>query len=481
MKLGLRIFLCYFTIFVICFYFPINWVLDNLRTRYLEGVEDPLVDQANILASIAGHDMETGNFDVDRWQKIFKGVYSRSLSAKIYELDKTNVDMSIYITDISGKIIFDSDNMDNIGKSYKKWRDVRLTLEGKYGARTTRKDPEDNKSSVLYVAAPITVKGDLAGVLTIAKPTTNINNFVDSAKPRISRVGLIFLFVALVLSLLTTLWIIRPINRLKLYAEDIRKGKRVTMPRLDNTEIGDMGNAFERMKEALEGKKYVEQYVQTLTHEIKSPLSAIRGAAELLEENMPLERRDRFLANIRNEANRIQQIVDRMLELSELENRNKLKNSETISLKSIIKTVVESKQPMLMKKNLRVVTKTDNDLFINGDSFLLNQAFSNLLQNAIDFSPVDSQIKIIMDSLENMFTLSIIDEGPGIPDYALEKIFNKFFSLNRPGTENKSTGLGLNFVREVAELHKGKVSIENLPKGGVKAVLLFNKQLTMIN
>lgn len=470
MKLGLRIFLCYFIIFAVCFYFPISWVLDNLRTRYLEGVEDPLVDQANILASIAGHDMETGNFDPDRWEKIFKEVYSRSLSAQIYEFNKTDVDMSIYITDINGKNIFDSDNRDNIGKDFKKWRDVRLTLKGKYGARTTRKDPNDNKSSVLYVSAPIMVKGDLAGVLTIAKPTTNINNFIDNAKPRISRVGFIFLLVALVLSLLATLWIIKPINRLKVYAEDIRKGKRVTMPSLDNTEIGDMGNAFERMKEALEGKKYVEQYVQTLTHEIKSPLSAIRGAAELLEENVPPEKRDRFLENIRNEANRIQDIVDRMLELSELENRKELNSIEGVSLKGIINTVVESKQPLLMKKNLNTLIEIENDHFINGDSFLLNQAVSNLLQNAIDFSPENSQIKIILVSENDTPLLSIIDEGPGIPDYALEKIFNKFFSLNRPDTQKKSTGLGLNFVQEVAELHKGSVSIENQLEGGVKAV-----------
>lgn len=469
MKLGLRIFLCYFTIFVVCFYFPINWVLDSLRIRYLEGVEDPLVDQANILASIAGRDMESGTFDKERWHEIFRDVYSRSLSAKIYELDKTDVDMSIYITDKSGKVIFDSDNKGNIGKNFKKWRDVRLTLEGKYGARTTRKDPGDNKSSVLYVAAPIKVNGDLAGVVTIAKPTTNINNFLDSAKPRISRVGLTAVLIAFALSLLATLWIIRPINRLKLYAEEIRQGNRAELPRLDKTEIGDMGNAFERMKEALEGKKYVEQYVQTLTHEIKSPLSAIRGAAELLEEDMPPDRRDRFLKNVKNEANRIQDIVDRMLELSELETRKKLKNVETVSLNSIIKTVLESKQPMLMKKGLRAAVNADNDLTINGDSFLLNQAVSNLVQNAIDFSPDNSQVKIVMEKDGDAAVLSIIDEGPGIPDYALEKIFNKFFSLNRPDTDKKSTGLGLNFVREVAELHQGNVVIENMEEGGVKA------------
>jgi two-component system sensor histidine kinase CreC len=473
MKLGLRIFICYFAIFAICFYFPIDWVLDNLRSRYLEGVEDPLVDQANILASIAGSQMEEGTFDPEKWRAIFKDVYSRMPSARIYELDKTNVDMSIYITDNTGKVIFDSNNTDNIGKNFKNWRDVGLTLSGKYGARTTRRDPNDSKTSVLYVAAPIEVNGNLAGVLTVVKPTTNINNFIDSAKPKISRVGLISALAALVLSLLATLWIIRPISRLKLYAEDIRNGKRVSLPRLDHTEIGDMGHAFERMKEALEGKKYVEQYVQALTHEIKSPLSAIRGAAELLEENMPPETRERFLTNIRDEANRIQDIVDRMLELSELENRKKLINIETVSFRSIIQAVLESKQTMLLKKNLRVKVKTDNGLLIRGDSFLLNQAVANLIQNAIDFSPENSQLNVITEMDDSNLTLAITDEGPGIPDYALEKIFNKFFSLKRPDTDKKGTGLGLSFVKEVAELHNGRVSVENLAEGGAQAVFVI--------
>lgn len=476
MKLGIRIFICYFTIFVICFFFPINWVVENLRVRYLEGVEDPLVDQANILASIVGQELEEGQFDIYRWEGIFANIKSREISARIFQFEKMNVDMNIYITDKNGKIIFDSANKKNIGKNFIKWRDVKLTLEGKYGARTTRIDPSDNKSSVLYVAAPIKVKGKIEGVLTIAKPTTNINNFIDNAQPRFLKVSLISVLASIILSFLTAIWIIRPINRLKLYAEEIRKGKRATLPRLDNTEIGDMGFAFEKMKEALEGKKYVEQYVQTLTHEIKSPVSAIRGAAELLDEDMPAEKRDRFLANIRNESNRIKDIIDRMLELSSLENRTKLNAVENINLNSIIRTVLESKQPMLHKKKIQILSKSSDELLIKGDSFLLHQAISNLMQNAIEFSPPDSQISISTVTFDNMLAIEIIDEGPGIPDYAIEKIFNKFFSLNRPDTDKKSTGLGLNFVKEVAELHGGKVIIENLPGGGVKASFMIPEQ-----
>jgi two-component system, OmpR family, sensor histidine kinase CreC len=476
MKLGLRIFLCYFLIFAVCFFYPINWVLDHLRIRYLEGVEDVLVDQANILSAIAGNDMEKGSLDVKKWIKIFKDVKSRKLSSRIYDFNKTNVDMSIYITDKNGKLLFDSENRENAGQDYMKWRDVRLTLRGEYGARTTKKYVNDNKSSVLYIAAPIFIKGKIAGALTVAKPTTNINNFIDKATPEILKVSLFSALCAVVLSLFTTLWIIRPINRLKIYAENIRQGKRAQFPTLDHTEIGEMGLAFEKMKEALEGKKYVEQYIQTLTHEIKSPVSAIRGAAELLEENMPEERRDRFLANIRNEANRIQDIIDRMLELSELENRNRLHQLKEIDPGVIIRTVIESKQPMLLKKNIAINLKIDEELHVTGDPFLLHQAISNLVQNGIDFSRPGSEITVSAGKDGDMIVIDVIDNGSGIPDYALEKIFNKFFSLNRPDTEKKSTGLGLNFVREVAELHQGKVMIGNRPEGGVKASFIVTKR-----
>ena len=142
MKLGSRIFFCYLIIFVICFSYPINWVLDNLRIRYLEGVEEPLVDQANILAALVGDEIKTGGFDPEKWYRALDNAGSRTFSARIYQLVKTGVDMRIYITDPAGKLIFDSQNRQNIGTDYTAWRDVYLTLEGKYGARTT---PEENE------------------------------------------------------------------------------------------------------------------------------------------------------------------------------------------------------------------------------------------------------------------------------------------------------------------------------------------------
>ena len=471
MRLGARIFVAYLLIFIVCFYYPFDRVLKDLRTRYVEGIEDPLVDQANILAAIVGVEMENDQFNPENLYKAFEQIQSRALSAKIYDFLKTRVDIQVYITDPAGKILFDSENRENEGADYSRWRDIRLTLQGEYGARTTRKDPEDPRSSVLYVAAPILIKGKTAGVLTVAKPTSNVNIFFESAKPRIVRIGIISVAIAIFLSLIVSFWITKPIKRLTQYANAVREGRRVELPKLGKNELMEMGMAFEKMREALEGKKYVEQYVQTLTHEIKSPLSAIQGAAELLDEGVPPEKRARFLSNIRNEANRIQDIVDRMLELSELETKRTLQKIESISLSTLIRTILSSKEHMVSQKKLNVEVQVKDNIIVRGDPFLLHEAISNLIQNAIDFSPAHGEIGITARVDAGMLSLAVDDQGPGIPDYAKEKVFDKFFSLQRPDTGKKSTGLGLNFVKEVVDQHHGKVRLENLPERGLRATL----------
>jgi two-component system sensor histidine kinase CreC len=471
MRLGTRIFFSYLVIFVICFSYPIHWVLDNLRARYLEGVEEPLVDQAHILATMVGSEMQASRFDPDKWYHVFEQAGSRPLSARIYHLVKTEMDMRIYLTDRAGRVVFDSKNRENVGADYSRWRDVYLTLQGKYGARSTPENSEDPASKVLYVAAPVRVDGAIVGALTVAKPTTSINNFLKKAKPQIFKIGLLAAGVAILLSYIVSLWITRPIKRLTGYANDVSRGKRVAFPKLDRSEIGEMGNAFAKMQETLEGKKYVEEYVQKLTHEVKSPLSAIRGAAELLEEKMPPEQRLRFLSNIRNETDRIQEIVDRMLELSALENQKILKKLERLCLSELVQTVIESQQAIVSKKQLELAVDVPDHIMLKGDRFLLHQALSNLIQNAIDFSSPGSSIRLSARIEGPGLIFNVEDQGPGIPDFAAQKIFDKFFSLQRPDSGEKSTGLGLNFVKEVAHLHGGDIVLENRKTRGVRAGL----------
>lgn len=471
MPLGTRIFLANLLIFVVCFYYPFDHVTKDLRTRYVEGIEDPLVDEANILAGLVGFEMETGRFCPENLYQAFGHIYERTLSARLYDLLKTGVDARVYVTDVKGKLVFDSRDRMNVGSDYSNWRDVWLTLRGQYGARSTRQDPADPTSVVLHVAAPIIVHGEIVGVLSVAKPTTNVNSFLKMARPRIIRIGILAVAAAMFLGLIVSYIITKPIRRLTQYALDVRAGKRVVLPPLHGrSELSDMAEAFEMMREALEGKKYVEQYVQTLTHEIKSPLSAIRGAAELMEEQMTAETRAKFLSNIRTEANRIQLLVDRMLELSELENKRSLDKIEPVSLGALAKTVIEQKGPLIAQKQLDVNMTIGDEPLVRGNSFLLHQALSNLIQNAVEFSPPQGRIDIAVGLAEEALQVTIDDEGPGIPEYAREKVFDKFFSLQRPDTGKKSTGLGLNFVKEVVELHRGDIRLENRARGGLRSV-----------
>jgi two-component system sensor histidine kinase CreC len=307
----------------------------------------------------------------------------------------------------------------------------------------------------------------------VAKPTTSINAFIQQARPRVIEAGVLSLAAAVVLSLFFSFWLTRPIKRLIGYAEGIRENRRTPFPELGTSEIAELGDALRRMQETLEGKQYVEEYVQNLTHEIKSPLSAIRGAAELLEEEMPPEARARFLANIRNESARIAKIIDTMLELAALENRRLLPEMERVGLHSLLQTVLESKQPLLSLKRLQVAVYQPDALAFTGNAFLLHQALSNLLQNAIEFSLEGGRLTFSAEAMDGNLVLIVEDEGPGIPDYAVGRIFDKFYSLQRPDTGKKSTGLGLNLVREVASLHHGTIELANrLPKG-VRAVLIL--------
>jgi two-component system, OmpR family, sensor histidine kinase CreC len=471
-KLGAGLFLAYIVILALCFSYPLMQIGGRLRTAYMESAEEPLVDMANILAAYVGNEIERGQFNANELYRVFGDAYGRNIGAEIYEMKKNTVDLGVYITDARGIVLFDSSGRETLGQDFSMWRDVSRTLAGEYGARVRRDPKAPNATAELYVAAPVRVHGQIAGVLTVIKPTTNIAAFVSVALPRIFRMTAVSLAAVIVLALLMSMWVTQQVGRLTRYANDVREGRRVPFPKLAATELRTMGIAFEKMREALAGQAYVEQYVQALTHEIKSPISAIRGAAEILESpSITPEQRARFLSNIQSETQRIQEMVDRMLQLTELEARRTLASRNPVSVGKIVQTIVQESEPVLLKRQLAVDVSVPEDLAVPGDPMLLHLAVSNLVQNAIDFSPQGGRISITCRRLDTTIELCVEDQGPGIPDFARPRIFEKFFSLERPDTGKKSTGLGLNFVSEVVALHGGSADIDNLPERGLRARL----------
>jgi two-component system sensor histidine kinase CreC len=210
---------------------------------------------------------------------------------------------------------------------------------------------------------------------------------------------------------------------------------------------------------------------------MKSPLAAIRGAAELLGEEMPVADRQRFLGNIRAESGRAERLMNRLLELSALEGRSSLDLTEVIDLGPVVTRAVEQGYPPAEISAVRLEMKLPEDIVpVRGEAFILRSAVTNLLENAIDFSPPGATVEVSLRRENGTAFIEISDRGPGIPDYATDRVFDRFYSLRHHASGRKGTGLGLTLVKEAAELHGGWVTLEAREEGGTIARLALPVQ-----
>jgi two-component system sensor histidine kinase CreC len=403
----------------------------------------------------------------------------------------------VYVTDARGRVVYDSDHGRQVGEDFSQKRDVARTLRGEYGARASYDVPVDEKALVLYVSAPVmAADGKTVGVLSVGKPAASVNELVRAARTRVAVIGAIGGGLLVALGVAFSIWIATPLARLTQYARAVRDGKPAKLPRLAGREVGELQVAFDEMRAALDGKAYVERYVQTLTHEIKSPLSAIRGAAEILAENPPEEAREKFVGNIRAETGRIQRIVDQLLQLASLEARKARADFAEMELGGLVREVVDAAQAGAQARGVTLTMKagaTAGDalersvgggILVRGDRGLLGQAVAAFLQNALEFTPAGGRVEVAVvaggegsrGGAGERVVVRIEDSGTGIPDFALGRVFERFYSLPRPGSGVKSTGLGLSLVREIAHLHDGEAVVGNRAEGGAWAELRLKRR-----
>lgn len=452
----------------------LNPILDRVERQYLEATEEPMVDVAEILAALLSNQSAEDLMAPDSWKLGMEAVKARPLHAQIYNLMKEKVMMDFYIADVAGRIVYDSGGHAEVGADYSLYFDVMRTLKGEYGARSSRMDEEDPTSSIMYVGAPIMDAEQIIGVLSVYKPQRSMLLFIIETKRRLIKLGLAAMALVLALGWLLSRWVTQPLRQLTNYAAAVSRGERPVAPVMPGYHLRILGETTEAMREALENRKYVESYVQSLTHEMKSPVAGIRGAAELLYEDLPDEKRVQFLGNIQSESLRLQSLIDQLLALSSLENRTELGEPRKIEMSPLVRRIVDQHASSGLEKQIHFAVVGAKDDWVRGEEFLLETALSNLIQNAIDFSPVSGQVCVRIQTESDRVIIVVTDEGTGIPDYALERIWDRFYSLPRPQSERKSSGLGLCFSREAIALHDGQLTICNrIDHAGVEATVIL--------
>jgi two-component system sensor histidine kinase CreC len=473
MSIGFRLLLGYFLIVGLAAWFVLNSFSQEVKPGVRQTMEDTLVDTAHLLAEMVIRDGADEKLDTKQFAAAFNRYKAREPHADIWGFKKNSVDLRVYITDAQGIVVYDSEGKAT-GLDFSSWNDVYRTLHGNYGARSTQLAPNDSRSTVMHVAAPILRNGKLVGVLTVAKPTLTVQPFIDRSLHKIESAGWWLMGGALAIGLIFTWWLSHSVGLLRGYARDVSAGKKTPLPKLGGGELAELGLALAEMREKLDGREYIEKYVHHLVHEMKSPLTALMGSAELLDENLPARERALFTRNIHEQSSRLKDMLDKVLALAKLEHRDKLDEPVPVNLGELSETVIADYSSRLQQHNISCKNQVPPDAKTIGEPFLLRQALANLLDNAIDFSPDGSQIVLHSESQDNRISIIVCDNGSGIPDYALPRIFERFYSLARPGTQRKSTGLGLPFVKEVAALHGGAVTLKNLPAGGVEARLTLS-------
>lgn len=445
---------------------------EQMKPALQQAAEDVLVDMASAFALLAEQDLRENRLAQGQLAQALRELPSRPLQADIWGYTRRASNIGVYVTDARGIVVFDSAGKRE-GLDYSRWNDVYLTLQGRYGARSTKDDPKDRLSSVMYVGAPLRdAAGNITGVLTVYKPIQSLQPFLIKGEEALSRQALLILLAALLLGLALAWWIARGIGHLVSYADAVARGERRPVPSTGSSELDRLAAAMDHMRGELDGRRYIENYVQALTHELKSPLAAIGASAELLQdEALPADDRARFLDSIAQQNRRAQALIERLLHLVRLEQRQRLEQTAVVDLVALWRDVAEEAAPRLQQKNLHFDERLPASASLTGDAFLLRLALGNLLDNALAFAPPGSVIECEIRLEPEALLFRLRDHGGGVPDYALAQVFDRFYSLPRPGGGPRSSGLGLPLVREIALLHGGDIRLENHPEGGALASL----------
>ncbi len=331
----------------------------------------------------------------------------------------------------------------------------------------------------------VKINGYVSGYIVVSEIANDILVAVDERKNFILRTVFSIALVILIFSVFLNKYILKPIRSLVLYTKAIKE-KDVKIDKhekyfLRKDEVGQLSRSLNEMTADLYKRiNLAETFSSDLAHEIRNPLTSLKGASEVLDNTLDSEKRKKLIKIINHDVERIERLItdySQMLKDEATLSREKMKE---INLFNVVNSVVEDFNSDLINTNKNIKIDLTNSL-LNGSKLIvlgveskLEQIIANLLDNAVSFSPSNSKILVICNIKKNKAQLIIEDEGPGFNEKNIDKVFDRFYS-NRPEKFGQHSGLGLNIVKNIIELHGGSVlasNVTNNNKGARIEVLL---------
>jgi len=476
LNIGTKLFLLYFIVSS-----SLLWLFAQ-RTTF-ESAKSVLVEVSSLMSRVASQNNKDGEIDLETFETLIVN-YLRSQRNTIDKNSPQKLEnLAIYVTDKDGLLVLDSRGL-TLGKDMRDANEVESALSGvtdstsvvmeeAAGSKKARGAVIEYflKSRFLNASNPIYGNnGEIIGTVVVVAPLIDL-----MGESYLLRFIFYIFVISLLFGFLGSYRISRNINRIQKYTSNLFGGEDVLMPDLNN-QFNKLARTIRDARADVELKDDVEQYIDTLAHELRTPITGIQLTAENLLTPMSDKQRKRFVENILESNRHMDVLVNRLLELSRIERREALKNVEILNIKEAVNTVLNapSRVKTILDKDLNIDIQISSNATLNGEKILLEQAIGNIVNNALDFSPASGKITMKASQTNNAITIIVLDDGAGIPPQVINKLFTRFFSVTRPDTGARGNGLGLRFVRKIMKLHGGEVSLQNrFIQQGAEARLRF--------
>lgn len=427
----------------------------GIERSHLRSTEQGMIDTALVLADSLQSSGELTTLPVTR--EIKQRVFGDDLN-----------DLRVILYDKTGRVLTDSDGQLAPGTDASAQKDVAHAMAGRHGARWVR-DPS-RKVVTLYSTVPYFHNHEIAGAISIIKPTADVRRSILRSLKDLALPALLAFGVAAATSYLLSNYLTRVITGMADRARRIAEGEPgVRLETWTKSELGDLARALEAMRRKLEGKAYVEEMASTLSHELKTPLASIRGAAEIAQDTDSPEVRKKFLSNIRAETDRLTGIVNNLLALSRIETQPAAA-ADTCRLDEVARaaaTVFESRAETLgLHFHANIAASTD-PLPLSTDQ--LRRVLEILLDNAFAFTPSGKSVHLETSAR----TATVRDEGRGMSSEVQARVFERFFTTVNPLTGRRGTGLGLAIAQSIITRAHGTITLQSTPGLGTEVTVRF--------
>ena len=341
-----------------------------------------------------------------------------------------------------------------------------------------------NNNFFVNTLSKINVQNSEIGFILVSEQANDILTAVKERKAFIIRTMIAVALVILIFSLFLNKYILKPIGLLVNFSDSIKNksDQSIDIKKvfIRNDEIGKLTKSIDEMtKELQQRTNRAETFSNDLAHEIRNPLASLKSASELLDKTTQKNESEKLLKIINHDVERIERLITDYSQMLKDEASLSREKMSKIDLIDIINNVVEDFKQDLENQNKKIEIKiiqkinSKNGKYILGIENRLEQVIANLLDNSISFSKDFQKIEIGIEETTKNLVMTIKDEGPGFLETSPQKIFKRFYS-NRPKSFGKHSGLGLNIVKNIVELHKGTVAASNRinSKGAQVEVLL---------